>query len=282
MHALYVLGITVFVIASAACGGSNSSTPAAPTPVTPVGPTLTSLTIDGPDAVLTTKAADYTATAHFSNQTNQTVAAAWTGSPTSVATVNPTGRVSGQVHGSFTLAASYQGVNATKTVSVVSNYDGRWAGVVVRLTCQRNGELAQRISQRACPAGPNERMPMSFTISQPGPSFTQVTAVLNVAGLILNVRGTVTNDGRLVLDGDTEYQVPDASNRLHTVRYSVLKWDTQLTGFTLSLIGGGFDQNMTDSIWRGNVYQEYEIEQMRRAASLAPGPMAPRFRAGTR
>ena len=273
MHAFHVLRIAVFVIMLASCGGGGSSTPAAPTPSpTPApAPTLTNLTIAGPEAVLTTTGADYTATAHFSNQTTQTVTAAWAmDGPTSVASVSPTGRVSGQVHGSITLAASYQGVSATKPVNIVSNYDGRWAGVVVRLTCQLNGELGRRITQRLCPAGPNERSPMSFTISQPGPSFTQVTAVLNMANTILNVSGTVTTDGRLVIGGDTEYQLPDpVSNRTQTVRWTILKWDTRLTGFTLSLIGGRFDRNRTESLWEGNVYEEYEIEQMRRAPAPA-------------
>jgi hypothetical protein len=259
----------VFVAASA-CGGSKSS-PAAPTSTPPpqAAPTVTSLAIDGPGALLTNTSADYTATANFSNQTTQTVTATWRSeSATSHASVSAAGRVTGQTHGSFTLAAAFQGVTASKSVNVVSNYDGRWMGVVVRMTCQLNGALGRRITQRLCPAGPNERMPMSFTISQPSPSFTQLTAVLNIANTILNVSGTVAADGRLVLGGDTEYQVPDpVSKRPETLRWTILKWDTRLA-VPASLMSGRFDRNRTESLWQGNVYEEFQIEQMRRAPGL--------------
>ena len=188
-----------------ACG--SSSNPAEPSAPPASGPTLTGLTINGPGAVLTSTTADYTATASFSNQTTQAVTATWSAG-TDRATVSSTGRVTGQLHGSFTLTAAYQGQSAAKAVNVVSNYDGKWSGVVVRLTCQLNGALGQRITPQLCPAGPNERMPMSFTVSQP-PPFTEVTAEINLANTILNARGTVSADGKLLLGGDTEYEVAD-------------------------------------------------------------------------
>ena len=127
---------------------------------------------------------------------------------------------------------------------MVSNFEGPWSGVVVRRTCQLNGALGRRITPRLCPAGPNQRYPMSLTVSQPAPSFTQVTAVVNLANTILNASGTVSNDGQLLLGGDTEYVLPDpVSKRAEIVRYSLLKWNTRLVGFTLTLIGGRFDRN---------------------------------------
>jgi hypothetical protein len=232
----------------------------------PAAPSLTSLAINGPDAVLTNTGADYTATATFSNQTTQTVTATWTTGGTNRASVNAGGRVTGQAHGSFTLTASYQGTSASKTVNVVNNYDGRWSGVVRRLTCQLNGALGRRITQRLCPAP--ALYPMAFTISQPAPSFTNVTVVINNpswAGSILNASGTVSGDGRLTLGGVTEFQSLDpVSKRPQTVRYTVLKWDTLVSGVTLSVMSGRFDLNRTESLWQGNVYEEYEIDQMRR------------------
>ena len=259
----------VLCLAVTACGGSGgSSTPTGPSTPTPAPPTLTGITIDGPGALLTGTSADYTATASFSNQTTQTVTTAtWSGG-TDRAAVSSTGRVTGQLHGSITLTASYQGQSATKTVNVVYNYDGRWTGVVVRLTCQLNGALGRRITQRLCPFGPNERMPMSFTVSQPAP-FTAVTAELNLANTILNTRGTVSGDGKLLLSGDTEYQLPDpVSQRPEIVRYTILKWDTLVSGNTLAVMSGRFDRNRTESLWQGNVYEEFTIDQMRRALTL--------------
>ena len=121
-----LIGLVLFVCivtAGPACGGSKGST-VAPTPVAPAPPTLTSITINGPDAILTRTEADYTVTASFSNQTTQTVTATWTGSPSGLGSVSSTGRVSALVHGSFTLTASYQGQSATKMVNMVSNFEG--------------------------------------------------------------------------------------------------------------------------------------------------------------
>ena len=106
---------------------------------------------------------------------------------------------------------------------------------------------------------------MSFTVSQP-PPFTEVTSELNLANLILNARGIVTSDGRLVLGGDTEFQEPDpVSRRPQIVRFSLLNWDTRVSGVTLAVMAGRFDRNRTESLWQGNVYEEYTIDQMRRA-----------------
>jgi hypothetical protein len=60
-------------------------------------------------------------------------------------------------------------------------------------------------TQRLCPAGPTALYPMSFTITQPPRSFTELTAVINNANVILNARGTVSSEGRLMLADDTEY-----------------------------------------------------------------------------
>lgn len=109
---------------------------------------------------------------------------------------------------------------------------------------------------------------MSFTVSQPAP-FTQVTAEINLANIILQARGTVSEDGRLLLGGDTEFQQPDpVSQRPQIVRFSILNWDTQVSGPTLGVMGGRFDQNRTESLWEGNVYEGYVIEQMRRPVAL--------------
>jgi hypothetical protein len=249
----------------AACGGSSGSTPTGPSSPAPAAPTLTGISVEGAAALLTGTSAEYTVTATFSNQTTQTVTATWSAGGTDRATVSPTGSVSGQLHGSFTLTASYQGHSAAKTVNVVNNYDGSWSGVVIRMTCQLNGELGRRVTARLCPAGPSARYPMSFSVSQP-PPYTDVTSELNLANVVLRARGTVASDGRLTLSGDTEYQQPDpVSQRSQVVRWSLMKWDTQISGPGLAVMAGRFDLNRTESLWEGSIYEEYTIEQMRRA-----------------
>lgn len=262
------LAVVVLSVAVMACSGGSQGSPSGPSSPPPAAPTLTSITIAGPDALLTGTSGDYTVTANFSNQTTQSVTATWSGSGTG-ATVSAAGRVTGQAHGSVALTAAYQGQTASKTVNVVHNYDGRWTGVVVRMTCLLNGDLGRRITQRLCPFGPNERMPMSFTVSQPAP-FTDVTAEINLANTILNARGNIASDGRMLLAGDTEYQLPDpVSGRPEIVRYTVLNWSTQVSGFNLTVMSGGFDRNRTESLWQGNVYEKFTIEQMRRPVTLS-------------
>jgi hypothetical protein len=34
---------------------------------------------------------------------------------------------------------------------------------------------------------------------------------------------------------------------------------------TLAVMSGRFDRNRTESLWEGNIYEEFTIEQMRRA-----------------
>lgn len=261
------LPVVVLCLAVTACSGSNGST--GPSSPAPAAPTLTGITISGPDALLTGTGGDYTVTASFSNQTTQGVTATWGASGTDRATVSAAGRVTGVAHGSFALTASYQGQTASKTVNIVNNYDGRWAGVVIRMTCLLNGDLGRRITQRLCPFGPNERMPMSFTVTQPAP-FTEVTAEINLANIILNARGNISSDGRLLLAGDTDYQLPDpVSGRPEVVRFTVLNWNTLVSGFNLGVMSGGFDRNRTESLWQGNVYETYTFEQMRRPVTLS-------------
>lgn len=261
----------VLCVAATACSGSNGSSATGPSTPAPAAPTVTSISITGPDALLTGTTGDYTVTASLSNQTTQSVTPTWGASGTDRATVSPAGRVTGQLHGSFALTASYQGQTASKTVNVVHNYDGRWTGVVIRMTCQLSGELGARITQRLCPAGPNERMPMSFTVAQPAP-FTAVTAEINLANTILRASGNIASDGRLLLAGDTDYQLPDpVSGRPQVVRYTVLNWSTQISGFNLTVMAGGFDRNRTESLWKGNVYENFTIEQMRRPVTALGG-----------
>jgi hypothetical protein len=49
----------------------------------------------------------------------------------------------------------------------------------------------------------------------------------------------------------------------------VLNWSTQVSGFNLAVMSGGFDRNRTESLWQGNVYENFTIEQMRRPVTLS-------------
>ena len=82
--------------------------------------------------------------------------------------------------------------------------------------------------------------------------------------------------GKCALTGDTENQQPDpVSRRIQSVRYSIVNWDTQL-GSNLVTMVGRFDQNRTESLWQGSVYEKYEIDQMRRVVSELEEGIEPR------
>src|SRR5687768_7378507 len=109
----FVIPLAALVVT--ACGGDSS--PSAPTPIgssAPATPTVSSLRIDGPDAVRTGSSADYTVTATLSNGTTQTVTPTWSSSSASTASVDANGRMTAHSHGPVTLTATHQGASGTK------------------------------------------------------------------------------------------------------------------------------------------------------------------------
>ena len=64
---LTALVVLVCIVTVPACGGKSGG-PAGPTVTTPPPPTLSSLTINGPDSMLTRTDADYTVIAVLSDQ----------------------------------------------------------------------------------------------------------------------------------------------------------------------------------------------------------------------
>lgn len=258
-----VLPLVTLVVT--ACGGE--STPTAPTSTAaPAAPTVSSLRIDGADAVRTAFSSDYTATAVLSNGTTQTVTPTWSSSASSVASVDGNGRVTGQSHGSATLTATHQGATATKIISVVANFGGQWSGRYVLRACDQSGVfLAIEYCQEIGPVGSTG--PITLSLTQGGTDQNQVSGTISFGGILTgNVAGNVTADARLVLGANFNVNASGV-----TFTFRVGGWDSRLSG--PSNMTGRWSDNLTAVGVPGNAYTENELQTMTRT-TVAEAPSA--------
>ena len=240
---LVLLGVAAIV---SGCGGDE--TPSAPSTT---APTVTTLTIAGNDAIQTGLFANYTATAQLSNGTTQSVTPTWSSSDPSVGAVDSTGRLDGLTHGSITLAASYQGRSASKSVNIVHNYAGNWTGTYVIQACDQAGVFA---SIRWCQelGGVGAILPFSLALTQSGNGRNAIGGTIAHGELAGNTSGNVTGDGRLVIGG--AYSVTSEGV---TITLQVGGWDTRpAAGDSMS---GGWALNLSAIGYAGNAYQENRI-----------------------
>src|SRR5947208_16649313 len=100
---------------SGACG-SSTSTPAAPS-----SPTLTSVAVSGTTPAIGASS-QFTATANFSNGTNQNVTgqATWQSSSSAIATVSSSGLVTVAESGDADIRATYQNLTGTMHITIAA------------------------------------------------------------------------------------------------------------------------------------------------------------------
>src|SRR3954471_23169501 len=123
MRWFHLVSALALMTLAAGCGGQ--------TPTAPASATLKGLTITGVDAVLTGLSTLFTVTATFADGSSRSVTPTWRSSNPQVATVDSTGRVESRAHGTTILTASSEGQVVSKTVHVVNNFAGTWAGSFV-------------------------------------------------------------------------------------------------------------------------------------------------------
>jgi hypothetical protein len=261
--------IPLVTLVVTACGGESSPTAPTSTPA-PATPTVSSLRIDGSDALRTGLTADYTATVTLSNGTTQTVTPAWSSSNSGVAAVDGNGRVTGQSHGQSTLTAAHQGVSATKAVSVIANFGGQWSGRYVMRACDQSGIFAiVGYCQGLGPIGSTG--PISLALTQGGTDQSQLSGTINFGGSLSgNVTGNVTSDARMVIGGSF-----DVNSSGVTFTFRVGGWESRLSG-TSSMTGRWAD-NLTAVGVPGNAYTENELQTMTRSSMAAAPSSAPRL-----
>jgi hypothetical protein len=191
--ALRILICFAFVLTLAACSGKSPSTPTAPTP------TVTSVAVSIANAILFGGSAEQaTATVTMSNGTTQQMAGTWTVDNTSIATVDTTGRVTGQGSGRANVAFNASGISGSTPFRVVPNYQGQWSGSYLITGCAHSGAFA---AGNFCAEFSNNRVfPMNMTLTQGSRDVVEGRTFLGTLQTDL-VTGPVETDGAVQFSG---------------------------------------------------------------------------------
>jgi hypothetical protein len=250
MRSTFLAALMTCVLLSAwGCGGGGT-TPVTPTP--PAPPTANSITItSGVDALRAGFFADYTVTANMSDRTTQlvTTQSVWSTSNSAIATVDARGRVTALSHGTISLNATYQGLTVSRSVYIVHNYGGHWDGTFVVRACDQSGIF---VSSRYCENLGREPLNFALELTQGGANADQITGLMSLRNLIGPVTGSVTPDGRLVLNGPYV-----ATTSGVNIRVDIPSWLTSPVGslgmsgffvYSLTVVGSDGTATQTNEI----------------------------------
>jgi hypothetical protein len=136
-HLLRHASVLCLLLMSIACGGGGGGggTPTGP------APTVSSLAITLGDMLLVGRTVNATATATMSNGQTQAVTSGWVSSATHVATVTDAGVVRGVGNGTSVITVNSGGQQASRTIRVAPDFDGRWSGVQIVTACRDSLDL---------------------------------------------------------------------------------------------------------------------------------------------
>ena len=135
-HSLRHASVLCLILMPVACGGGGGGgTPTGP------APTVSSLAITVGDMLLVGRTVNATATATMSNGQNQAVTSGWVSSATHVATVTDAGAVRGVGNGTSVITVNSGGQQASRTIRVAPDFDGRWSGVQIVTACRDSLDL---------------------------------------------------------------------------------------------------------------------------------------------
>lgn len=200
-----VVAIFVAALTVSAC---NGRTPTAPTPtppvvVTPPAPTLVSLSLSpSSGTLLVGDTAPIIITGRFSDNTARTVAANWTSSNPSVATVTGSGVVTGVSAGQTTITASFSGQSIAGVYTIEARLSGAWSGGFFVESCTGTGSNGDVF----CTAGrgltqANTTTQGSLDLALTGSTVSGVMVFGGVRGPVTGVvvNGLMTLQGSLTL-----------------------------------------------------------------------------------
>jgi hypothetical protein len=263
-HVRLIKLIVVFcLIGSAAC---DKKSPAAPSSL---AVSTTALVISGPDTLLTGVPASYSVTATLSDGITATVIPVWTTDDPAIASVDSSGRLEGRSHGSTSVIAAFEGRSTSKTVHVVTNYEGTWSGSYVIRACTDSGDLTDH-DGGWCKSGPgrvgNVVNGVSMTLVQGGTNLSEITGTYSY--FEEPITGVVTADGRLRLAGTfTDRDWWDEPARI-VAAWQIRAWDSKVGGPDAMI--GHFSEHL-DSLYprHGEANLEIEINSMMRTAKRA-------------
>ncbi len=256
-------GLIVMLLGMAACGDQPTAPTAAPAP-------SAALTIIGPETIRTGSPTVYTAAGR-----TMTVRPTWTSSDPITAAVDADGSVTGRVHGSITLTATYQGATTSKTIDVVNDYGGEWAGTSIVRLCDGSvtpytwGWATCNVFYGGAVSGAvGTSHEITLQLSRSPQDVRQMTGWLDMrrtmqswAGVydlddfaFFPLKGNVANDGRLILAGGFSIEPPTAETIV------VGGWDTRLSA--PGEMRGGWALDFRTPA--GRIYWETELVRMTR------------------
>jgi len=226
-----------------ACGGGSSS-PTTPTPApTPAATTVSVAITPSTDLIKIQGTESFTVTATMSDGTSKAVSGAWTSDAATVVTVDTAGKVTGVGSGQAVVTATYGGAKATRTIRVVPDYQGSWAGDYRVLSCQDSGDFSR---EQWCVAALKDGViRVSMTLTQTRDAVTGPWTHSSMSGA---AQGTIEADGTLALSG---------TGRLDSVPMSITGWRSRSTDNKGQ--AGKFTLAFTSTVWSGSAQATVEI-----------------------
>jgi hypothetical protein len=183
---------SMLTLALMGCGGGNAN-PTAPAP--PV-PTVSSIALALPDMIRVGQVEQATATANMSNGTTTSFSSGFRTDAPAVATVTDGGSVTGLSNGSAKIFLSYQGVQGTRLIRVVPDYQGTWTTRYSVTSCMDAGILRDAGGCRSFAPRVSAPLTLNLTQAQDG-----VTATITLGQHTANqTSGSIASDGSVSLD----------------------------------------------------------------------------------
>ena len=145
-------------------------------------------------------------------------------------------------------------------------YSGNWFGTYVIRACDQSG-----IFEGWCQGigGVGAVLPISLALDQNGSDRCEMSGTVSLGMISGDVRGNVTEDGRMVLDGSFNF-VSDSV--MFTLTFG--GWNTSLTT-NHEAMTGRWAQSLRAVGVAGNAYQENEILSVTRLSSVPTITPAP-------
>lgn len=195
----------IVLLGVAACGKSTPSTP---------GPTVSGLALSPATDWIKIKGTEkFFATATYTTGAAEAVTASWSSDNQAVATVDNTGTVTGVSAGQATITASYQGKTVTRSLRVLPDYAGRWAGTWAVTSCEVQGGFPADW----CTPMRGAVLPATLEMQQSRDAVSGAWTLQESNG---NVQGTVATNGTLTLTGSTLQS---------GVRIEIVAWQSNTT-----------------------------------------------------
>lgn len=135
-HSILCIAMAICLAACGGGGGSSSGSGSGPTP------TPQSLSITPGTALLKVNQTEtFAGTMTLSNGQTQVVQPTWQSDNTTVLTFETGGVGRGRSNGTATIIGTNQGLQATRLIRVVTDYQGTWLGDYVVLRCEHSGDF---------------------------------------------------------------------------------------------------------------------------------------------